>query len=64
MPYSKSDRLGRIADFGQMAQQRNFPGAQMIIFIACRQSVLIDAIIPPWTVLALTRVMGVCRALP
>ncbi|GAB4820222.1 hypothetical protein N2152v2_007268 [Parachlorella kessleri] len=26
MPYSKGDRLGRIADFGQMAQQRNFQG--------------------------------------
>ena len=26
MPYSKGDRLGRIADFGQMAQQRQFQG--------------------------------------
>ena len=30
MPYSKGDRLGRIADFGQMAQQRNFQGGHCI----------------------------------
>ena len=26
MPFNKSDRLGRIADFGQTAQQRGYQG--------------------------------------